>query len=243
MLKLAYPAIKKANPDAWVLVGGLSGPNPAFIRGIYEEGGRDYFDFMNIHTYGVPVVWPMMVGGYQAKQAMGLYGDWDRPLWNTEFGIDAGNLWTAWRVSSAHGFDEGHLSQWKNCITEALQHRLYWKMLPYQFAADNERGFDVEAEGIEFPEGHNINDYGFGLVRRDGKTPRPTYNWLLEVQVNRHIEQRPSFSTDIVTSWDGTWRPVGYEYQTAGGKITIKNVKIDSLRPTVIRLQTETSGN
>ena len=56
MLKLVYPAIKQANPNAVVLTGGLTDWGE-FPKGIYAGGGRDYFDVMNIHTYGMPLPW------------------------------------------------------------------------------------------------------------------------------------------------------------------------------------------
>ena len=234
MLEQVYPAIKRGNPGAWVLTGGMTSTDE-FIRGIYEEGGRAYFDFMNIHTYGVPVNWAMMRRAYIARTIMRRYGDFDRPLWNTEFGIDAGNLWAAWSQKTGAQFDAGHLGQWKTCIEEAGRHGLYWKILPYQFAAGNERGIDLAQ--LSLPEGHEIDDYGFGLLRRDGRTPRPTYDWLLEAQVNRPIRDQPRIVTDVELAWDGTWQPADRPYDVADGRIIIRNVTVDALEPTVIRLE------
>ena len=240
MLKAAYPAIKQANPEAWVLIGGLSGANRGFIRGIYEEGGRACFDFMNIHTYGVPLTWPMLNGAYLARMVMGEYGDFNRPLWNTEFGIEAGNLWQAWRVSTGKGFDEGQLTQWKTCIEDALVHRLYGKILPYQFAAHNASA-NAELQdpetGIELPDGHTIHDYGFGITRADGLTPRPTYAWLEKAQINRPIREQPRFTADVVADRCGAWEPEGYEFETEDARLTIRQVEIDHRYPTIIRLR------
>jgi hypothetical protein len=180
MLKVAYPAIKRVNPQAWVLVGGISSGWPVeFIRGIYEEGGRDYFDFMNIHTYGVPINWGMMVQGYAAKTVMSEYGDVDRPLWNTEFGIDAGGLWTAWKITSGEELDKKQLEQWKVCIEESLKDKLFSKIFPYQLYAGNESANDSLKDpknNVKLQAGYTLDDYGFGIVRRDGKAPRPTYD-------------------------------------------------------------------
>jgi beta-galactosidase GanA len=242
MLKKAYPAIKQANPKAWVLIGGISSGWPVdFIRGIYEEGGRDYFDFMNIHTYGVPVNWGMMAQGFAAKMAMAQYGDGDRPLWNTEFGIDAGNLWTAWKMSGGEGFDQGQLGQWKTCIEEAWKDGLYWKILPYQFYAGNESANDALKDpknSIALPSGHVPDDYGFGILRRDGKTPRPTYEWLLRAQINKSIQKNPVLTTNVELPWDGSWKPQESPYEISSGTIILKKVKIDSLEPTVITVKT-----
>lgn len=113
MLKLAYPAIKEANPQAWVLTGGMSDTGD-FPRGIYEGGGKDYFDIMNIHTYGVPVRNSFIARGLHVYQVMKEFGDENRPLWNTEWGIGAGNLVAAWgwphqrNQDDANYFDQAH---------------------------------------------------------------------------------------------------------------------------------------
>lgn len=64
MLKAAYPAIKAADPDAKVVLGGLlldcdptaaTAENPclsgAFLDGILAAGGGDFFDIMAYHSY------------------------------------------------------------------------------------------------------------------------------------------------------------------------------------------------
>jgi hypothetical protein len=62
MLKAVYPAIKKGNPQAQVLFGGIAydsftdSPDPGvFVRSFFEDvlkdGGGAYFDIMNFHFY------------------------------------------------------------------------------------------------------------------------------------------------------------------------------------------------
>ena len=65
MLKDVYPAVKAANPDAQVLVGGLlldcdpidvqlncEDPTTSlFLKGIFENGGGPYFDGVSFHAY------------------------------------------------------------------------------------------------------------------------------------------------------------------------------------------------
>ena len=63
LLKLAYNRAKEANPDCYVLNGGLA-PTIAregnewglsdliFLQRMYDAGARDYFDIMAIHAYG-----------------------------------------------------------------------------------------------------------------------------------------------------------------------------------------------
>ena len=59
MLKAAYPAIKAADPQAQVLIGGLLLDNPdkntkntpRFLEGILRGGGGPFFDVVSFHSY------------------------------------------------------------------------------------------------------------------------------------------------------------------------------------------------
>lgn len=241
MLKVAYPAIKQANPRAWVLTGGMATCDD-FPRGIYQGGGKDYFDIMNIHTYGVPVVNSFIARTLHVYQVMKQFGDENRPLWNTEWGIDAGNLVAAWGWPHDRGeddatyFDEGQKGQWRSVLEDHWERRLYQKVLPYQFSANNERQVGGKPE---LPEGMTLNDYGFGIVRSDGLTPRPTYEWLKKLQYNRHINKQPVRTLDVEVYLPDGAHPVGYEYahRWREGILIIRNVTVDSLFPTVIELE------
>ena len=80
---------------------------------------------------------------------MEAFGDADRPLWNTEFGVDAGNFVGAVgipmvgrhlrRMASTSTWSNG---QWQACLDANRELGLYGKLLPYQFAAGNERDDD-----------------------------------------------------------------------------------------------------
>lgn len=53
LLKEAYKAAKRADPECTVLAGNTSGPDLTFIRGIHEHGGWDYFDGLCTHPYSL----------------------------------------------------------------------------------------------------------------------------------------------------------------------------------------------
>jgi len=106
MLQLAYPAIKAADPQAQVLIGGLlldrpaggQDSSPRFLEGILQAGGGDYFDGVSFHAYsyygGRPGLmgnpnWPDSPTVMPAKVAflrdlLARYGYTDRLLFNTE---------------------------------------------------------------------------------------------------------------------------------------------------------------
>ena len=95
------------------------------------------------------------------------------------------NFVGAWGYPHDGGQEDGPtldrlmVEQWTACLEAAAKYGIYQKIIPYQFAAGNERDDDHQiAKKIRLPEGQTIDDYGFGLVRRDGKTPRPVYDWL-----------------------------------------------------------------
>ncbi len=51
LLKSAYVAAKKADPDCKIVFGGTAGVNIPFLERIYEHGVANYFDIMAVHPY------------------------------------------------------------------------------------------------------------------------------------------------------------------------------------------------
>jgi hypothetical protein len=114
MLKVAYPAIKAADPKAQVLNGGLlldcdprnagcagathGDKPPMFLEGILANGGGPYFDILSFHAYShyagtqgqmTNVAWPGSTTAVAEKvdflqEVLKKYGFGDKPLMNTE---------------------------------------------------------------------------------------------------------------------------------------------------------------
>ena len=88
VLKAAAEAIRSAAPSVRVALGGTGGVPIEFIEGIYMNGGKPYFDIMNVHPYCPP----NPPEGYvdrsweKLKALMGKYGDGDKAVWFTEVG-------------------------------------------------------------------------------------------------------------------------------------------------------------
>ena len=100
LLKAAYPAIKAADPDATVLVGGLVGNNFEFVERSTTNGAKGSFDGVGVHTdtaclttdpreyYREPSgrIGRYSFTGYREVRATMLaHGD-DKPVWMTELG-------------------------------------------------------------------------------------------------------------------------------------------------------------
>jgi hypothetical protein len=111
LLRASYPVIKAAEPNATVLVGGLTGNDYPFLEALYQNGAKGYFDAVAVHTdTACDIVSPysflrendghMIPDSFLAfrevHNVMLANGD-DKPIWMTEL---------SWRTSSAE-CDEG----------------------------------------------------------------------------------------------------------------------------------------
>jgi len=106
LLQLAYPAVKSADPAAKVVLGGLTGNDYNFLQGVYQAGGKGYFDAIGVHTdtacnVNSPYAFlrdtderldPDSFLGYREVHATELANGDDKPIWMTEM---------SWRTTSA----------------------------------------------------------------------------------------------------------------------------------------------
>jgi len=102
LLRAAYKAIKKADRNTTVLVGGLTGNDWEFLEQLYKDGAKGYFDAVAVHTDDACDVespyeyeftgrftgrisrWSFL--GYRTIHAVMLaHGD-RKPIWMTELG-------------------------------------------------------------------------------------------------------------------------------------------------------------
>ena len=106
LLKAAYPAVKAAEPNATVVLGGLTGNDYPFLEGVYAAGGKGYFDAVGVHTdtaCNVLSPYEYLRGAdnrmipdsflaYREVHAVMLANGDDKPIWMTEL---------SWRTTSA----------------------------------------------------------------------------------------------------------------------------------------------
>ncbi len=95
LLRRSYVAVKAANPNAVVLLGGLAtgagggqvSPE-SFLESVYQGGGKNYFDAVAFHPYDIG----MSPDSYLADSVnsvhhvMTRYADGNKPVWITEIG-------------------------------------------------------------------------------------------------------------------------------------------------------------
>ena len=184
MLRLAAPAIRRANPQAQIVMGGMASQDGEFLEGIYDGGGQGYFDVANVHTYGEPILWRFVNTAVLLRAILERHGDGRKPLWNTEFGNSGGQTVVAWGIPKGRDLgeylDEKQRELVTECVTANRKYSLYDVAMIYVLQGEAE-GTDreVAARGGKLPAGRTGSDYGYSLLRSDGVTPRPTMEWLM----------------------------------------------------------------
>jgi polysaccharide biosynthesis protein PslG len=101
LLRAAYPAIKAANPGVAVLGGSLVGSNGAFLRALYAEGIKGFYDGLSVHFY------TLTIASLRSIREVQLANGDTKPLWLDEFG------WTScWPRK---------IEQEQGCVTQQIQ--------------------------------------------------------------------------------------------------------------------------
>jgi hypothetical protein len=104
LLRAAYPAIKQADPAVPVLAGSLVGSNGVFLRALYADGIRGYYDGLAVHFYN------LLLGSLRAIHETQLAAGDHTSLWLDEFGWPS--CWPHRRIEQEQG-----------CVTPRVQAR------------------------------------------------------------------------------------------------------------------------
>lgn len=215
LLQAAYPAIKRGNPSATVVFGGLMYNDDAWLARAYAAGAAGDYDVMAVHPYQgkaddppeaaddgtrgtmrhVAAIRNLMVGN----------GDADKPVWFTEFG------WSTHANTSTTPY-------WARGVTEAQQADYLVRTLrmvraDYPYVTNvfwyNER---QKASG-------NAHQDGYGLLTRDAQ-PRPAYTAAANHLASAEYLGLPTSLLGSGTTWaykdDGTnqgtaWRAQAFD--------------------------------
>ncbi len=166
LLKAAYPAVKAADPNAKVVLGGLTGNDFAFLEGVYAAGGKGSFDAVGVHTdtacnklspyeflRGVDnrLITDSFLAYREVHAVMLANGD-DKPIWMTEM---------SWRTTTATCSEGAWAGQTAAGVSEATQ-ATYLRQAYHCLAQD-----PYVQVALWFPlqdEGSTLS----GLIRADG---------------------------------------------------------------------------
>jgi hypothetical protein len=102
ILRAAYPAIKQADPSMTVLGGSLVGSNGAFLKALYADGIKGYYDGLSVHFYN------LVLASLRYLHEVQLANGDTTPLWLNEFGWSS--CWPRRRIQQEQG-----------CVTKQVQ--------------------------------------------------------------------------------------------------------------------------
>jgi hypothetical protein len=190
LLKIAFNTIRSADPNATVVLGGL-GNNGAFmgweqpeeryyLQKIYDNGGKDYFDVLNVHIYVHPVTEGLSgLQGYlnDTRTVMAANGDAGKRLWLTE---------TGWSLTP-NGFTPN--------ITETDQARLLMSLFAGRASLGLERIYWFSFRDVP------ADDDAYGMIRRN-LTLRPSYYAYMGMTAPR------PFTDSVLSAGSGVIRAV-----------------------------------
>lgn len=187
LLKAAYPSIKQADPNSVVIAGGLapiatydvsnSIAAVNFLKSIYSNGGKNYFDAVGYHPYSYPAR-PMDFQEWNGfsildetqpsvRSVMTQNGDSNKQIWLTEFGAPTngpGGITTCenytWEDSPDHVDECLQANIFTEGITLAKQKPYVGPMFLYTY---KDPGYTID----------NKENF-FGLLRFDGSR-KPAY--------------------------------------------------------------------
>jgi hypothetical protein len=81
-----YRAVKAADPQAKVLLGGPTNADAGWLHGIYRHGGGRSFDVMTYHDYtGDPAA--LVRNAFVVDDVLEAHGQGRKPIWLGEYGI------------------------------------------------------------------------------------------------------------------------------------------------------------
>jgi hypothetical protein len=102
ILRAAYPAIKRVDPNMTVLGGSLVGSNGAFLKALYAAGIKGYYDGLSVHFYN------LVLASLRYTHEVQLQNGDTTPLWLNEFGWSS--CWPRQRIQ-----------QEQACVTPRVQ--------------------------------------------------------------------------------------------------------------------------
>jgi hypothetical protein len=237
MLKQVYPAIKAADPDAQVLIGGLlldcdpthppqgQDCKPArFLEGILQNGGGSYFDIVSFHGY------PQYIGSLQ----------WDEqfPTWEHRGGVVLGKIDFLRSVLAAYGLNKPlfHTEGSLLCRESTSQCNPPGSAF-YEAQADYVVWLYVRnwAEGLPATIWYQFDGPGwrYSSLLDENQTPKPAYYALSFLT----SELGGAFYKQPVSQYAALR---GYEFRTASKRIWV--LWAPDEQPHAIALPTGTTG-
>ncbi len=194
LLRATSAAIRAIDPQAQILIGGISPFSLRFLRGVADAGAWESFDLLAVHPYVMP--WSPenanLVASLDAVRAFAAERG-AKPIWVTEYGWSSGPgdgdpVGIVDRQRQADYLVRGALALW-----QAGVERIFW----YTLKDDPGNPFGL------FAEGEGYQDY---------QVPKPAYRALAELNRQlagaEYVGVRDLFAREAVVDFErfGVWR-------------------------------------
>ncbi|MBU1130004.1 hypothetical protein KKE45_01640 [Patescibacteria group bacterium] len=184
ILKSAYTNIKKVDPSAFILSGGLASAGDednniapiTFIRALYKLNTTKDFDAVAIHPYTYPALpsYPASWNSWQQidsiRQLMIDHGDGNKPLWITEYGAPTSGSGNSHDITQLDNFAWG-----SDYMTENAQEMMITDVLSLFSQIKGPTGpffwYSLHDNGTSKDTPENF----FGLLRNDW-SKKPAYD-------------------------------------------------------------------
>ena len=213
LLKAAYPAVKRGNPNAKVVTSGPSSLDDAWISSLYANGIKGYFDVLAVHAYEAPANYgPLSSDGSKrwnflhlpaVHQVMIDNGDTDKPIWITEMGWSShANTSPTTTVNENFGVTD---QQQGDFLVQAIEYaKNNW---PYvELLVDySDRNLASVSGSAEYAR-HQMN---FGLLNTDNSV-KPAYTILAQYLNSKPSDINKDGNVDVfdlsilLSKWDTT---------------------------------------
>lgn len=190
ILKSAYENIKKVDPSAIVLSGGLAIAGDednniapiTFISAMYDSDTTKDFDGIAIHPYTYPALasypasWNHWLKINAIRQLMITHGDSNKPLWLTEYGAPTGGPGSSHDTTQLDNFIYG-----KDFMTETAQEMMMNDVLSLFSQLQGPSGpffwYSLKDNGSDKSTPENF----FGLLRFDNSKKPAYYKFQSEI--------------------------------------------------------------
>jgi hypothetical protein len=239
-MRAVYPVFRDASPRRWMLVGGLTGIDWNFTRGMYDElelGGKPFpMDIMAIHGYGPNTAHPeaALVKVHSLTPIMAEHNDQNRPIWATETGNGGGqwiaaNGWPSTLAAARAGMDEGQRAYYES-LANGMGGSPIIKALGYATFAEDGGPSAHTYNGVTY----TFEDYTNTLLRTDLVTWRPAYQWLRDrAGTTRAAWDRPAETGSMLLPRAPTV-PTSHPYRYTDDGPVADGVVVNSATPTPI---------
>jgi len=194
LMKVAYEAAKRADPDCTVVGVCTAGTDLAYIEKVLKQGGMAYMDALSIHPYRYPRS-PEKSGFVReitrAHELMARYGGADKKIWLTEIG---------WPTQDD-----------PRGVSEEVSGNYLIRMMVQAYAqpfVERVIWYDFQNDGFQ----RDYNEHNFGLIK--WQTFQPKQNYVACKMLTEHLTDA-KFVRRILPAGDDDQRYC-YEFEVNG---------------------------